>query len=180
MHKALTPWFAIGTRVRCLCLPSSLTARVKKLCGCDQQELRSRQDLESFVQSQPDTVLTVVNVSSSSATSCVRVFAAVIALAKSFTGYAAFGRLLYDTSDENLELARELKVVEVRVADLFHQPSKESHGYGVHLRCTTGQQLQSCAVNHLNALLPGRCRGAELTEGFIPCRYRGPACWWKA
>lgn len=65
------------------------------------------------MQSQADTVLTVVNVSSSNATACVRVFAAIAALAKSFKGYAAFARLLYDTSDELTQLARELRVVEV-------------------------------------------------------------------
>ena len=87
---------------------------------CAQQELKGREDLEKFVQSQPDTVLTVVNVSSSNATSCVRVFAAIAALAKSFKGYAAFARLLYDTSDELTQLARELKVVEVGLSFLLY------------------------------------------------------------
>lgn len=65
------------------------------------------------MQSQPDNVLTVVNVSSNSATACVRVFAAVLALAKNFKGYAAFARLLYDASPEAEEVARELRVKEV-------------------------------------------------------------------
>ncbi|EIE26385.1 hypothetical protein COCSUDRAFT_46068 [Coccomyxa subellipsoidea C-169] len=87
-------------------------------------ELKGREDLEKFVQSQPDTVLTVVNVSSSNATSCVRVFAAIAALAKSFKGYAAFARLLYDTSDELTQLARELRVVEVPTF-IFYRGGKE-------------------------------------------------------
>ncbi len=65
------------------------------------------------MQSQPDKVLTVVNISSNNATACVRVFAAVLALAKNFQGYAAFARLLYESSPEALEIARELRVMEV-------------------------------------------------------------------
>ncbi|KAK9916781.1 hypothetical protein WJX75_006936 [Coccomyxa subellipsoidea] len=87
-------------------------------------ELKGRDDLEKFVQSQADTVLTVVNVSSSNATACVRVFAAIAALAKSFKGYAAFARLLYDTSDELTQLARELRVVEVPTF-IFYRGGKE-------------------------------------------------------
>ncbi|BDA41040.1 Thioredoxin-like protein CDSP32, chloroplastic [Coccomyxa sp. Obi] len=87
-------------------------------------ELKSKNDLETFVRSQPDTVLTVVNVSSSNATACVRVFAAIAALAKSFKGYAAFARLLYDTSDELKQLARDLRVVEVPTF-IFYRGGKE-------------------------------------------------------
>ena len=77
------------------------------------QEISSKEQLEKFVQSQPENVLTVVNVSSNNATPCVRVFPAVMALAKNFTGYAAFARLLYETSQETQSLANELRVLEV-------------------------------------------------------------------
>ena len=77
------------------------------------QEISSKAQLENFVQSQPENVLTVVNVSSNNATPCVRVFPAVMALAKNFTGYAAFARLLYETSQETQSLANELRVLEV-------------------------------------------------------------------
>ena len=77
------------------------------------QELESREGLDRFVRAQPDNVLTVVNVSSNE-TPCVRVFAAVLALAKSFQGYAAFGRLMYDESEEARAIARELNVLQVR------------------------------------------------------------------
>ncbi len=76
------------------------------------QEITSSTQLDTFVQSQPENVLTVVNISSN-ATPCVRVFPAVLALAKNFVGYAAFGRLLYETSDETQALANQLKVREV-------------------------------------------------------------------
>jgi hypothetical protein len=89
--------------------------------SCHEQELKNKEDLQKFVQSQPDTVLTVVNVSSTNATACVRVFAAVLALAKNFKGYAAFARLLYDTSPEASELARDLRVVEVMLAHILLQ-----------------------------------------------------------
>lgn len=91
--------------------------------GLRTQELKSAEGLDAFVHSQPDTVLTVVNVSSSNATACVRVFAAIAALAKSFKGYAAFARLLYDTSDELTQLARDLRVVEVSATLVAFPPS---------------------------------------------------------
>lgn len=77
------------------------------------QEITSSSQLDTFVQSQPENVLTVVNISSN-ATPCVRVFPAVLALAKNFVGYAAFARLLYETSDETQSLANQLRVREVR------------------------------------------------------------------
>jgi hypothetical protein len=55
-------------------------------------ELHSREDLERFVSSQEEKVLTVVNLSISSADPCIHIFPAVLALARSFKGYAAFGR----------------------------------------------------------------------------------------
>ena len=76
------------------------------------QEITNKAQLDTFVQSQPENVLTVVNVSSN-ATPCVRVFPAILALAKNFVGYAAFARLLYETSDETQSLANQLKVREV-------------------------------------------------------------------
>ena len=82
------------------------------------QEISSKAQLENFVQSQPENVLTVVNVSSNNATPCVRVFPAVMALAKNFTGYAAFARLLYETSQETQSLANELRVLEVSLSSV--------------------------------------------------------------
>lgn len=55
-------------------------------------ELHSREDLDRFVSSQEEKVLTVVNLSISSADPCIHIFPAVLALARSFKGYAAFGR----------------------------------------------------------------------------------------
>lgn len=83
------------------------------------QDLKSKADLEMFVESQPENVLTVVNVSSN-ATPCVRVFPAVLALAKNFVGYAAFARLLYETSQETQSLANQLKVREVRTPPVWY------------------------------------------------------------
>lgn len=83
------------------------------------QDLKNKADLETFVKSQPENVLTVVNVSSN-ATPCVRVFPAVLALAKNFVGYAAFARLLYETSQETQSLANELKVLEVRTPSMWY------------------------------------------------------------
>lgn len=55
-------------------------------------ELHSQADLDRFVRQQDDSVLTVINVSVSNAAPCIHIFPAVLALARSFKGFAAFGR----------------------------------------------------------------------------------------
>ena len=102
------------------------------------QEITSSSQLDTFVQSQPENVLTVVNISSN-ATPCVRVFPAVLALAKNFVGYAAFGRLLYETSDETQSLANQLKVREVGA------PSPLA------VACTRVSSARSCGALKLRA-----------------------------
>jgi hypothetical protein len=56
------------------------------------KELHSQSDLQQFVSSQPEEVLTVVGVCVSDASPCIRIFPAVVALARSFKGYATFAR----------------------------------------------------------------------------------------
>ena len=89
------------------------------------QELASREDLEAFVNKAADErVLTVVAVTATSVSACVHVFPAVVALSKSFAGYAVFGRLLYDASPASGKLAAELNVTQVgRHAHLLSTPS---------------------------------------------------------
>lgn len=77
------------------------------------EELTSEDELQQFVEKQPDHVLTVVDVSLRSATPCVKIFAAVMALAKNFAGYAAFARLIADDLDSD-DLMSKLKVLQVR------------------------------------------------------------------
>lgn len=69
-------------------------------------------------------VLTVVNISLTSAAPCIHVFPAVLALAKNFMGYAAFARLLGDENDDLKALMRELNVVEVPTF-LFYRAGEE-------------------------------------------------------
>jgi hypothetical protein len=52
-------------------------------------------------------------VSTSDAAPCIHVFPAVVALARSFKGYAAFGRVMADASPEGQALLRDNNVVEV-------------------------------------------------------------------
>lgn len=87
-------------------------------------ELTSRADLDKFISSQPDNVLTVVDVSLSSATPCVRVFPAVMALAKNMQGYASFARLVGDASAETQDIMQELNVLEVPTF-VFYRGGKE-------------------------------------------------------
>lgn len=84
-------------------------------------DLHSREDLRNFVHGQPEQVLTVVNVSLLSASPCVHVYPAVLALARNFVGYAAFSRLL---GDNNPELLAELDIKEVPTF-LFYRNGQE-------------------------------------------------------
>jgi hypothetical protein len=94
-------------------------------------ELKSKADLEAFVAEGADPVeqeggeeggggassagsnrvLSVVNVATSGASPCIHVYPAVVALARSFQGYARFARLLVD--DLPPELLQELGVIDV-------------------------------------------------------------------
>ena len=55
-------------------------------------ELHNERDLDAFVNGQDEKVLTVVDVSLSNANPCIHIYPAVVALARSFKGYAVFGR----------------------------------------------------------------------------------------
>jgi hypothetical protein len=55
----------------------------------------------------------VVDVSLTGAAGCVHIYPAVLALARSFQGYATFARLMGDESGETRALLQELNVVEV-------------------------------------------------------------------
>ncbi len=56
-------------------------------------EIRDRKGLEAFLApTGDDKVLTVLDVCVSNAKGCITVFPAVLALARSFKGYAKFGR----------------------------------------------------------------------------------------
>ncbi|KAI8476189.1 MAG: hypothetical protein J3K34DRAFT_382349 [Monoraphidium minutum] len=76
-------------------------------------ELAGEEDMQRFVESQSDSVLTVVDVSVTDAAPCIHVFPAVLALARSFKGYAAFGRVVADQSEGGRALMAAHNVVEV-------------------------------------------------------------------
>ena len=91
------------------CAPANKVAEP----GCAYQELASREDLDAFVNKADERVLTVVAVTATRVSACVHVFPAVVALSKSFAGFAVFGRLLYDASPATGKLAAELNVTQV-------------------------------------------------------------------
>lgn len=76
-------------------------------------------------------VLTIVDVSLQSAAPCIRIFAAVMALARSFQGYASFARLVGDSSQETQDIMKEYDVIEVSIS----QPHVCTHPIQLHLCC---------------------------------------------
>lgn len=77
------------------------------------QDIHSRADLESFLGATGPKELAVVDVSLTDAAPCVHIFPAVLALARSFKGFAAFARLLGDENEELKGLITELNVKQV-------------------------------------------------------------------
>ena len=77
------------------------------------QDLHSRADLEQFLASVSPEELAVVNVSLTDAAPCVHIFPAVLALARSFKGFATFARLLSDENEELKSVSAELNVMQV-------------------------------------------------------------------
>lgn len=77
------------------------------------EEIASRAELDTWLAKTSEHELSVLNISLRSATPCVHIFPAVLALAKNMVGYAAFSRLMADSSDEARKLAQEFKVTQV-------------------------------------------------------------------
>ncbi|KAL6758241.1 plastidic thioredoxin-like protein [Haematococcus lacustris] len=77
-------------------------------------DLVTRQALDQFVaQGLDDASLRVVNVATRICQPCIKVFPAVLALARNFQGLVQFARFLGDESDEAEEVMHELGIVEV-------------------------------------------------------------------
>lgn len=76
-------------------------------------EVEDRAGLDALLAARPPSELVVLDVSSSSAASCIHIFPAVLALARNFKGYASFGRLMADASVPASALTTELGVANV-------------------------------------------------------------------
>ncbi|KAG2482385.1 hypothetical protein HYH03_018681 [Edaphochlamys debaryana] len=88
-------------------------------------EVTSRASLDAFLNANPDPkVLNVLQVALTNAGPCIKVFPAVVALARSFQGYASFARLIGDTNGETRELLKDFNIVEVPTF-LFFRGGKE-------------------------------------------------------
>lgn len=112
------------------------------------RDLHSREDLEAFVSGQPERVLTVVDVSLTSAAPCVHIFPAVLALAKNMgPDYAAFARLMGDESAETQALLRELNILEVPTF-LFY---RNGQPVGRHVGSSRGDLIGQILLRHHSA-----------------------------
>ncbi|KAJ9512903.1 hypothetical protein QJQ45_029115 [Haematococcus lacustris] len=85
-------------------------------------DLVTRQALHQFVaQGLDDASLRVVNVATRICQPCIKVFPAVLALARNFQGLVQFARFLGDESDEAEEVMHELGIVEVPTFIFYRQ-----------------------------------------------------------
>eukprot|EP00198_Chlamydomonas_reinhardtii_P003490 XP_001692826.1 plastidic thioredoxin-like protein [Chlamydomonas reinhardtii] len=94
--------------------PSSLVA-----------DITSRAGLQQFLGAASDPkVLQVLNVALTSAGPCIKVFPAVVALSRTFKGFATFGRLVGDVNGDTRALIKELNIIEVPTF-IFFRAGKE-------------------------------------------------------
>eukprot|EP01023_Acetabularia_acetabulum_P033495 TRINITY_DN3134_c0_g1_i1.p1 TRINITY_DN3134_c0_g1~~TRINITY_DN3134_c0_g1_i1.p1 ORF type:complete len:336 (-),score=56.93 TRINITY_DN3134_c0_g1_i1:304-1311(-) len=90
------------------------------------QEITTKAQYDEFTRQTDDKVLNCVLVSLTSAAPCIRVYPAVVALARSFKGYANFARMWGDNNDEMQKLMAEKKILEVPTF-LFYRNGEEVH-----------------------------------------------------
>ncbi|MEW5306069.1 MAG: hypothetical protein WDW36_008566 [Sanguina aurantia] len=108
--------------------------------------IHTKADMEAFVgTAKDDKLLTVVNVSVTSAAPCIRVYPAVLALAKNFAGLAKFARVLGDESDETRELMSELNIIEVPTFIFYRGGEEVGRHVGSSRGDLIGQILQQQA-----------------------------------
>jgi len=114
-------------------------------------QIKSKEDFENFIQQgDNEKILKVIDVSVESADPCIRVYPAVLALAKNFQGYVSFARLLVD--DPNLvSLKEELNVIDVPLF-LFYQNGKEVQRYASSSRADLIGHILS--IQGMNGLPP--------------------------
>lgn len=123
-------------------------------------DIHNQQDLDKFIDQQDDKILTVLDVCLRNAGPCIHIFPAVLALAKNFTGYAHFARLIGDESEATQKVLKQLNVNEVPTflfyrggkptgrhvgssrADLIGQILQQQNAHGVRPP-VTGQGAQS-------------------------------------
>lgn len=94
------------------------------------EDLQTMADLRKFVAEAPAEELVVVDISLSNATPCIKIYPAVLALAKNFSGVARFARFLIDKcpEDEEATVAKELNLLEVPTF-LFYKGGELQHRF---------------------------------------------------
>ncbi|PNH04195.1 Thioredoxin-like protein CDSP32, chloroplastic [Tetrabaena socialis] len=106
-------------------------------------DVTSRATLAQFLGSASDSkVLQVLNVALESAGPCIKVFPAVVALSRSFQGFATFGRLVGDVNGETRELIKELNIMEVPTFIFFRSGKEVGRHVGSSRGDLIGQILQ--------------------------------------
>ncbi|KXZ49120.1 hypothetical protein GPECTOR_23g5 [Gonium pectorale] len=118
-------------------------------------EITSKAKLQEFLSASTDpNVLQVLNVSLTSAGPCIKVFPAVVALSRSFQGYATFARLLGDQNGDTRELLQSLNIVEVPTFIFFRSGKEVGRHVGSSRGDLIGQILQQQAAVGLSPPAP--------------------------
>lgn len=109
--------------------------------------LETAADVDEFLAAQPAGHLAVLKVSTTICEPCVAVYPAVLALARSFAGYAAFARLVGDEDDAYGALLGQLGVEEVPTFIFF----RDGHEVGRHVGSSKGDLIGKILQVQANA-----------------------------
>eukprot|EP01025_Chloroclados_australasicus_P006803 TRINITY_DN12168_c1_g1_i2.p2 TRINITY_DN12168_c1_g1~~TRINITY_DN12168_c1_g1_i2.p2 ORF type:complete len:247 (-),score=34.52 TRINITY_DN12168_c1_g1_i2:429-1169(-) len=130
-------------------------------------EIKSRQEFEEFVSQKDDKVLNCVLVSLTSASPCVRIYPAVVALGRSFKGYVNFARMMGDDNDEMQKVMGEKSILQVPTF-MFYRNGEEVHRHvGSNRGDLIGQILEQQAKYGIQpppTVLSGRRRLAKKAQ----------------
>ena len=106
-------------------------------------------DVEAFVAKQPEGTLSVVQIAQNNAVGCIRIYPAMLALAKNLQGLAVFGRLMAEGAEGRAAMEL-LKVKEVPTF-LFYRNGKE---VGRHVGSSRGDLIGQVMLQQSNAGMP--------------------------
>eukprot|EP00238_Polyblepharides_amylifera_P010648 CAMPEP_0196579462 /NCGR_PEP_ID=MMETSP1081-20130531/22013_1 /TAXON_ID=36882 /ORGANISM="Pyramimonas amylifera, Strain CCMP720" /LENGTH=286 /DNA_ID=CAMNT_0041899065 /DNA_START=339 /DNA_END=1199 /DNA_ORIENTATION=- len=93
------------------------------------QDITSKAELQDFLQSAEGQIA-VVNVSTEKCEPCVKIFPAVLALAKNMMGYVKFARLVGDANEETLAFMKDYNILEVPTFLFFKQGEEKQRFVG--------------------------------------------------
>ena len=141
-------------------------------------EIATAPQLAAFLAAAGEEQLAIVNVSLATATPCLRIFPAVMALARHLRGVASFARLIGDASPEAAALTRSLNILEAPTFIIYRGGVEVGRHVGSSRGDLMGQILAAQGDLGLPLPQPARRRTPpRVPPSQAPRRASGHAMW---